>query len=135
MPHHVKRSDSPVKQGHYFRILTKFVLFVKKNFRLISLGFLSIFLSFSLGIIIGANIISRPPIIVEKQLITNIKESTIGEATIKPKEFPFVASSRGKYYYPVDCKLVNNLKEENKIYFKTQQEAENRGYIYNTRCD
>jgi len=116
---------------HRSKILTKFVVFVKKNLWLFSLGFLSITLSFSLGIIIGANIISRPPLIIEKELITSIGEKTITE----PKEFPFVASSRGKYYYPVDCGLANGLKEENRIYFRTQQEAENNGYIYNTRCD
>jgi len=120
---------------HRFKILTKFVLFVKKNLWLFSLGFLSISLFFSIGIIIGANIISRPPIIIEKQLITKIEEATIDETITTVKEFSFVASSRGKYYYPVDCDLANGLKEENKIYFKTQQEAEKRGYIYNTRCD
>ena len=120
---------------HRLKILTKFILFVKKNLWLFSLGFLSITLSFSLGIIIGANIISRPPITIEKQLITKIEEPIIEKTIIEPKEFPFVASSRGKYYYPVDCSLSNSLKEENRIYFKTQQEAEDRGYIYNTRCD
>lgn len=117
------------------KILTKFVLFVKKNFGLFSLGFLSIFLSFSLGIIIGANIISRPPITIEKQLITNVQDSIIEKTIIEYKEFQFVASSRGKYYYPIDCSLANGLKEENRIYFKTQQEAEESGYVYNTRCD
>jgi hypothetical protein len=120
---------------HCLRILTKFVLFVKKNFGLLSLVFLSIFLSFSLGIIIGANIISRPPITIEKQLITSVEDSIVEKTIIKPKEFPFVASSRGKYYYPVDCSLADGLKEENRIYFKTQQEAEEKGYTYNTRCD
>ena len=120
---------------HRLKILTKFVVFVKKNLWLFCFGFLSITLSFSLGIIIGANIISRPSLIIQKELITSIEESTIEKTITEPKEFPFVASSRGKYYYPVDCSLANGLKEENKIYFKTQQEAENNGYIYNTRCD
>lgn len=120
---------------HRLEILTKFVLFVKKNLWVFILGFLSISLSFSIGIIIGANIISRPPIIIEKKLITNIKDPIINKITTTTKEFPFVASSRGKYYYPVDCNLSDGLKEENKIYFKTEKEAEERGYIYNTRCD
>jgi len=120
---------------HRLKILTKFVVFVKKNLWLFIIGFLGIALSFSIGIIIGANIISRPPLIIEKELITRIEEPTIEKITTEPKEFPFVASSRGKYYYPVDCSLANGLKEENRIYFKTQQEVENNGYIYNTRCD
>jgi len=120
---------------HQLKILTKFVLFVKKNFWLFSLGFLVISLSFSIGIIIWADIISRPPIIIEKQLITKIEEDIINETMTTAKEFPFTASSRGKYYYPVNCNLADSLKEENKIYFKTQQEAEERGYVYNTRCN
>ena len=47
----------------------------------------------------------------------------------------FVASSRGKYYYPVNCSLANNLSEKNKIYFSSKEEAESRGYIYQTKCD
>lgn len=126
---------------HCLRILTKFTLFVKKfakkNLWLFLFGFLALSLSFSLGFIIGGKIISRPPLIIDKQLIIDINENLTQKTMDKTpaKEFPFVASSRGKYYYPVNCRLADNLKEENKIYFKTQQEAEKRGYIYNTRCD
>ena len=120
---------------HRLKILTKFTVFVKKNLWLFIFGFLSISMSFSIGIIIGANIISRPPLVIQKESITNIKESAVKKSITKPKEFLFVASSRGKYYYPIDCSLANGLKEENRIYFKTQQEAENKGYIYNTRCN
>ena len=120
---------------HRLKILTKFVVFVKKNLWLFIIGFLSITLFFSLGIIIGANIISRPSLIIEKELITSIEEPIIEKTITEHKEFPFVASSRGKYYYPVDCNLSDGLKEENRIYFKTQQEAENNGYNYNTRCN
>jgi uncharacterized protein YneF (UPF0154 family) len=120
---------------HRLKILTKFVLFVKKNLWILILGFLSINLSFCTGIIIGANIISRPSIIIEKQLITSIENPIINKTTITTSEFTFVASSRGKYYYPTDCNLANGLKEENRIYFKTDQDAKNRGYIYNTKCD
>jgi len=59
---------------HRLKILTKFTVFVKKNFWLFIFGLLSISMSFSIGIIIGANIISRPPLVIQKELITNIKE-------------------------------------------------------------
>jgi len=124
------------------KILTKFCLFVKKNFWLFSLGFLVISLSFSFGFIIGANIVSRPPFVIEKELIMDISKDiskTDLESSLPFKESRgeglFVASSRGKYYYPADCSLAKNLSEKNKIYFKTREEAESRGYIYNTRCD
>jgi hypothetical protein len=122
---------------HRLKILTKIVFFVKKHFWLCSFAFLITSLSFSSGIIIGANILSRPPIVIEKELIIDLKES-LAEIEAKNeslREFSYVASSRGKYYYPIDCNLANNLKEENKIYFKTKEEAEDKGYIYNTRCD
>lgn len=122
---------------HRFKILTKIALFVKKHFWLCSFAFLITSLAFSSGIIIGANILSRPPIIVEKELILDLEE---GLAEVEAKneslrEFSYLASSRGKYYYPIDCSLANSLKEENRIYFKTKEEAESSGYIYNTRCD
>jgi len=122
---------------HRLKILTKIIYFVKKHFWLSSLAFLIIIFSFSSGIIIGANILGRPPMIIEKDLILDL-EKALMEIEVKNeslKEFPYVASSRGKYYYPVDCSLANTLKEENKIYFKSQEEAESRGYVYNTRCD
>ncbi|MDD4994433.1 MAG: hypothetical protein PHT66_00375 [Candidatus Pacebacteria bacterium] len=122
---------------HCLKILTKIISFVKKHFWLYSFAFLITSLAFSSGIIIGANILSRPPMIIEKELILNLEES-LAEVEAKNeslKEFSYVASSRGKYYYPIDCSLAKNLKEENKIYFKTKEEAEDKGYIYNTKCD
>jgi len=122
---------------HRCKILTKIIAFVKKYFWQVSFIFLIITLSFSLGIIIGANILARPPMIIEKELLLDL-ETSLAEVETKNEslqEFSYVASSRGKYYYPINCSLANTLKEENKIYFKSKEEAESRGYIYNTRCD
>lgn len=122
---------------HCSKILTKIINIVKKHFWFFSLAFLMIVFAFSSGIIIGANILSRPPMIIEKDLIFDLdKELTEIESQKESlREFEYVASSRGKYYYPIDCSLANTLKEENKIYFKSKEEAESNGYIYNTRCD
>ncbi|MBU2025899.1 MAG: hypothetical protein ABIC19_01755 [Patescibacteria group bacterium] len=35
----------------------------------------------------------------------------------------FVASKNGEKYYPVDCGLVSRIKEENKVYYDTEDEA------------
>jgi len=40
----------------------------------------------------------------------------------------FVASKNSKIYHRPDCKYVNSIKEENKIFFKSAQEAQDRGY-------
>ena len=122
---------------HCFKILAKIIDFVKKHFWLSSFVFLTVVFSFTSGIILGANILSRPPIIIEKELILDLEQglAQIEARKEAQKEFPFVASSRGKYYYPVECSLANSLKEENKIYFKSREEAEANGYTYNTRCN
>jgi len=45
-----------------------------------------------------------------------------------------LASSRGKKYYPVDCPAANNIKNENRVYFKTASEAEAKGYTLSGSC-
>jgi hypothetical protein len=40
----------------------------------------------------------------------------------------FVASKNSKIYHRSDCKYVNSIKEENKIWFQSAKEAEDRGY-------
>lgn len=47
----------------------------------------------------------------------------------------YTASSRGKKYYPIDCLASQNIKESNKIYFKTASEAESKGYSLSTSCN
>jgi hypothetical protein len=46
----------------------------------------------------------------------------------------FFASSRGSKYYPVGCQAGNNLKQENRIYFATREEAEKSGYELSSSC-
>lgn len=40
----------------------------------------------------------------------------------------FVASKNSKIYHRLDCKYVNRIKEENKIWFQSAMEAEKAGY-------
>ena len=40
----------------------------------------------------------------------------------------FVASKNSKIYHKPDCKYVKRIKEENKIWFQSSKEAEDRGY-------
>jgi len=55
-------------------------------------------------------------------------------ATAKKKDEPkssdkaFVASKTGKKYYPVDSAQSKKIKEENRVYFKDEKEAEKAGY-------
>jgi hypothetical protein len=46
----------------------------------------------------------------------------------------FFASSRGTKYYPLGCSAGKTIKQENRIYFDTAEEAEKAGYTLSTSC-
>jgi len=46
----------------------------------------------------------------------------------------FFASNRGRKYYPLGCEAGNNIKQENKIYFATKEDAEGAGYELSSSC-
>jgi hypothetical protein len=46
----------------------------------------------------------------------------------------YMASKRGKKYYPSDCSAAKSIKEENRIYFDTPQKAEEAGYSASSSC-
>jgi hypothetical protein len=53
-------------------------------------------------------------------------------STISSKKFLFVASKNGKAYYKTSCK--NRIKNENKIYFKTEEDAKKIGLRRSKTC-
>ena len=67
---------------------------------------------------------NKPPITVEDQLV---EEQTANAAV-------FVASKNGAYYYLPDCSGVQKIKEENKIWFSSRDEAESIGYKPAANC-
>ena len=69
--------------------------------------------------------IEYPPFVTETDL-------TDTEA-YKPRG-SYVASKNGTKYYTLDCSGVNRIKEENKVYFDTTDEAEARGYDPAANC-
>ncbi len=54
------------------------------------------------------------------------------EANIAMENASFVASKRGKYYYPIDSKKGDGLSKSSRVYFSSANEAETYGY---TRSD
>jgi methylphosphotriester-DNA--protein-cysteine methyltransferase len=46
----------------------------------------------------------------------------------------FVASINGKAYYPIGCKASERIKEENRVWFETTEEAESQGYQPAKNC-
>lgn len=54
--------------------------------------------------------------------------------TISQPEKRFIASKTGTKYYPLDCGTANRIKEENKIFFATEQEAQEKGFERTETC-
>lgn len=46
----------------------------------------------------------------------------------------FVASVNGEKYYPAGCKAANRIKEENRIWFTSENEAREIGYTPSAQC-
>lgn len=99
---------------------------------------------FGMGIIQGGKFLKRPPIIINGNVVdvTRLKmdmfkdSMVLGINNIKnTNNNGFVASKRGKYYYPKDCKLADGLSSANLIFFNTEKEAMDAGYIKQTKCD
>lgn len=47
----------------------------------------------------------------------------------------FFASSRGSKYYTISCSAGKTIKQENRIYFTTGEEAEMAGYTLSSSCN
>ena len=118
-------------------MIAKIKNFVKQRGIIIGKIFLiilSLSASFFTGIIIGGKLLNRPPLIIEKTVLSELPSASTSISEKPLTKGMFVASKRGKYYYPVDCYLANTLSEKNKIYFNSRAEAEKQGYIFNSRC-
>lgn len=60
------------------------------------------------------------------------KQEKTGTATAQTGKY--VASKNGTKYYLPSCGSANRIKEENKIYFNTKEEAEAAGFTPSSTC-
>jgi len=77
------------------------------------------------------------PIVIDKNMKIGLPQQTqfmaqknIGNGLLGN----FLASINGKAYYPKGCTAANKIKEENRIWFTTRQEAEAQGYKPAQNC-
>ena len=64
--------------------------------------------------------------------INTSKTNSISQNSNQKKYF---ASSKGKKYYSISCSAGKTIKQENRIYFATVQEAEDAGYTLSSSCN
>lgn len=62
-------------------------------------------------------------------IVPKLKDLSIDES-----KFQFVASKTGTKYYPMGCKSAERIKEENRVYFETEEEAKAAGLEATATC-
>lgn len=106
---------------------------VYKNTTVISLVLV---LTFSVGLMIG--ILIKPDkstsIIIDKNVKIGLPTGTNLSNLSIQENGNFVASINGKAYYPKNCKAANVIKEENRIWFNSAEEAQGQGYSLAKNC-
>lgn len=111
----------------------------EKNFLIglaLALGFL---IGLGAGLLFKSNQVS--PIIIDKNIKVGLSAPANYEAngdSSTPKKSAmsgnFVASINGKAYYPATCTAAQRIKEENRIWFASKEEAEADGYKPAQNC-
>ncbi len=69
--------------------------------------------------------------VVERQVAVEVEAPV---AIIPTESGEFVASKQGKKYFPVDCGTAKAIKEENKVFFGSESEAQAAGYERSLTC-
>ena len=98
---------------------------------------------FGLGIVYTQNFIKEPPQVTITEPPENsapTASTTAPTASAQPVKTKsmlaqiggLVASKNGETYYLTTCK--NNIKEENKIYFQTEEDAKKAGFRQAKNC-
>jgi hypothetical protein len=95
--------------------------------------------SFGLGRL-SKTAINNDPVSIEynaQTLTANAQDGAYkgpGEAVGNSSDGQFVASKRGKKYYPIDCPAGSSLKTDNKVFFNNEAEASAAGYSRSSSC-
>jgi hypothetical protein len=69
--------------------------------------------------------------------LTPMNDELNSNMTITQTQFAekrYVASKNGKMYYNIDCSGVKRIKEENRIWFNSKEDAEKSGYTLSSLC-
>lgn len=75
--------------------------------------------------VIGSKEVKNSPISLNPSISERINNNSQGS---------YFASNRGKKYYPNGCSAGKSIKQENRIYFNTVDEAEKAGYTLASSC-
>jgi len=76
--------------------------------------------------------------ITEKEIALSNQNANLNEIpltqSIQSGEKRYVASKNGKMYYSLGCSGAKRIKEENKVWFSSAEDAEKSGYAKASSC-
>lgn len=78
----------------------------------------------------GVETLSDDEITDALKTLNNSNENFAPETDGGTSEKKFVGSKNSQKFYPADCRYTKLIKEENKVYFETQEEGEKSGKIF-----
>lgn len=58
----------------------------------------------------------------------------VGRLEVNSSSKTFFASNRGSKYYSTSCSAGKTIKQENRVWFATGEEAERAGYVLSSSC-
>ena len=95
---------------------------------------LGLLIGLGTGLLFKSNQVS--PIIIDKNIKIGLPATSGNSSALKkPAMYSnFMASINGKVYYPVNCEAAKRIKEENRIWFASKEEAEADGYTPAQNC-
>lgn len=68
--------------------------------------------------------------------VNNLGEaSVIKSFSVKESVGNYVASKRGKRFYPIECSAASSIVLKNRVYFNTREEAIQKGYSPSPSCE
>ncbi|MES2416125.1 MAG: hypothetical protein V4504_00260 [Patescibacteria group bacterium] len=70
----------------------------------------------------------------QNQQISVPKVSAINDENISIPQGNFFASKRGKKYYPLGCSAGKTIKDTNKVWFATGEDASKAGFELSSSC-
>lgn len=83
--------------------------------------------------------IEYPPQVIDKHVIepedAHMSTTKDDNATETQGNGEYIASQNGARYYNEGCSGLSRIREENRIYFNSEQEAQNNGYSRAVNCD
>lgn len=108
---------------------------IQKSTKYAIYAILAMFFLIGLGVGLLINDNKPSQIIIDKNVKIGLPAGGhVSDKIVNPTGSNFVASINGSAYYPVNCKAAEKIKEENKIWFGSAEEAETQGYKPAQNC-